>query len=90
MFEHYSIDGSLTKISKEEAVRKMDEISEQWEDEATKFGKLYLGVYDWAYTENPFQLLIPTLRTGGSIPKNERATQKFGFDIYGDCFLKLI
>ncbi|OJV52977.1 MAG: hypothetical protein BGO31_04275 [Bacteroidetes bacterium 43-16] len=89
MFEHYSIDGSISELSKEEAFKKMNEISQQWEDELTNFGRLYMGVYDWAYKENPFELLIPNLRTGGAIPKNEKASQKFGFDIYGDCFLKL-
>ncbi|MHA4895633.1 hypothetical protein ACXZ1K_12840 [Pedobacter sp. PWIIR3] len=91
MFEHYSIDGSVTKLSKEDAIKKMDEISEQWEDEITSFGKLLMGVFDWAYEEttNGIELKIPNLTDGGSVPKNDVATKKFGFDIYGDCFLKL-
>ncbi|MFF5382606.1 hypothetical protein [Pedobacter suwonensis] len=91
MFEHYSIDGSVTKLSKEDAIKKMDEISEQWEDETTSFGKLLIGVFDWAYEEttNGIKLKIPNLADGGSVPKNDVATKKFGFDIYGDCFLKL-
>ncbi|MDL2243295.1 hypothetical protein LJB84_00415 [Bacteroidales bacterium OttesenSCG-928-J19] len=91
MFEHYSIDGSVTKLSKENAVKKMDEISEQWEDETTNFGILYMGVFDWAYekTRNGIELKIPNLANGGSVLKNDVATKKFGFDIYGDCFLKL-
>jgi len=90
MFEHYSVDGSVTQLPKEDASKKMHEISEQWEDETTYFGKLFMGVFDWDYDKNnPFKPLIPNLRSGGTIPKNEVATKKFGFDIYGDCFLKL-
>lgn len=91
MFEHYSINGNVTKLSKEDAVKKMDEISEQWEDENTDFGILFLGVFNWAYeiTNYEIALKIPNLVGGGSVPKNDVATQKFGFEIYGDCFLKL-
>lgn len=91
MFEHYSTDGSVTKLSKTDAVKKMDEISEQWEDEVTDFGKLFTGVFDWAVekTKNMIEIKIPNLAGGGTVPKNEVATKKFGIDIYGDCFLKL-
>jgi hypothetical protein len=89
MYEYYKVDGSVSELTETEATKKMYEISPQWEDENTKFGKLFMGVYDWAFTDKPFQLLIPNLRTGGSIQKNEVAIKKFGFDIFGDCFLKI-
>jgi len=89
MFEYYSVDGTIEKISEEKAIQLMDSISSQWEDESTSFGQLYMGVYDWAFNENPFYLKIPHLSTGGEIPFNEKASEKFGFEIYGDCFLKL-
>ena len=89
MYEYYPVVGNVSTLTAEEATKKMYEITGQWEDENTKFGKLFMGVYDWAFTDNPFQILIPRLRTGGSIPKNEEASEKFGFDIFGDCFLKI-
>lgn len=68
----------------------MKEISQQWEDEGTKWGTLYMGVYDWAFSNDKGmpELHIPKLRTGGEIQKNINATSFFGIDIFGDCFLK--
>jgi len=87
---HFTLAGSIDKLSDAEASNKMKQISSQWEDEKTKFGKLFLGVYDWAFTNNEkgFQLHIPKLATGGEIQKNVNASSFFGFDIFGDCFLK--
>jgi hypothetical protein len=91
MYEHYSIDSMVTKLDLKEAQDLMNEISDQWEDEQTEFGKLLTGVFDWDYKKTPqgIEVLIPNLRNGGSIPKNDNASKKFGFDIYGDCFLKV-
>ena len=91
MFEHYTINGSVTKLSSEDALKKMNEISEQWEEETTSFGKLFMGVFNWAYenTAKGIELKIPNLADGGSVPINDIASKKFGFIIYGDCFLKL-
>lgn len=91
MFEHYSIESTVVQISQADAAKKMHEISEQWEDEITPFGKLFMGVFDWDFEEKPngIELKIPNLAGGGSIPLNVKATEKFGFEIYGDCFLKL-
>jgi hypothetical protein len=87
---HFTLIGSIDNLSDSEASKKMTEISQQWEDEMTKFGKLYMGVYDWAFTDDEavFELHIPKLRTGGEIQKNINATRFFGIDIFGDCFLK--
>lgn len=91
MYEHYSVDGNVQQIQDAQAHQLMDSISSQWEDETTKFGKLYMGVFDWAYDETPngIEMKIPNLASGGSVPLNVNATQKFGFEIYGDCFLKI-
>jgi hypothetical protein len=91
MYEHYPVTGNVQQIPDAQAHQLMNTISPQWEDETTPFGKLYMGVFDWAYSNTPngMQLHIPNLASGGSIPLNTNATQKFGFDIYGDCFLKL-
>lgn len=89
MYEYYPVGGPVEKMTEKEATTKMYEIAKQWEDKSTTYGKLFMGVYDWAFTQNPFQILAPNLRTGGAIPKNENASKKFGFDIYGDVFLKL-
>lgn len=91
MYRHYSIDGEIKDVSDQEAHQKMNEVSDQWEDETTSHGKLFMGVFDWAYSNRNGEVVIeiPNLRTGGAIPKNEKATEEFGFDIYGDCFLKL-
>lgn len=91
MYEHYSVDGIVTNLSKEDAIKKMSEICDQWEDETTVFGKLSMGVFDWEFeeTEEGIDLKIPNLADGGVVPKNDVATTKFGFDIFGDCFLKL-
>ena len=88
---HFTLTGSIDNLSDSEASKKMTEISQQWEDETTKFGKLYMGVYDWAFTNDKgvFKLHIPKLREGGEIQKNVNATSFFGFDIFGDCFLKV-
>lgn len=89
MFEHYDINGSVTKLTTDQAMKKMNEISEQWEDEKTIFGKLFIAVYDWAFDKETLEILIPNLRTGGSVPKNNEASKKFGGSIFGDCFLKI-
>lgn len=91
MFEHYPVTGDIQQISVEQAQKLMDSISDQWEDEQTSFGKLYMGVFDWDYKNTPtrMEILIPNLRGGGQIPLNKTATDKFGFEIYGDCFLKI-
>lgn len=91
MYEHYPVKGPVEQISDAEASKIMNEISPQWEFEKTKFGNLLLGVYNWDYKETPTKMvvLIPNLRGGGSIPLNQAATDKFGFKIYGDCFLKI-
>ena len=87
---HFALTGSINKMTEKEASEERSQISQQWENENTKFGKLFMGVYDWAYSdgEGGFQLHIPMLRTGGQIQKNTTATSFFGFDIYGDCFLE--
>ena len=87
---HFTLTGSIDKLTNKEASDKIGEISPQWENENTKFGKLYMGVYDWAYSNDKgnFQLHIPKLRAGGEIQKNTAATSFFGFDIFGDCFLE--
>lgn len=91
MFEHYPVTGQIQQISDADASKMMNEISSQWEDEKTPFGKLFMGVFDWDYKNTPtgMEILIPNLRGGGSIPLNQQATDKFGFEIYGDCFLKI-
>ena len=91
MFEHYPVRGQAQLISDAQALQLMNQISSQWEDEQTPFGRLYMGVYDWDYknTSMGVELLIPNLKGGGSIPLNQTATSKFGFEIYGDCFLKV-
>lgn len=91
MFEHYPVTETVEQIDDSQASKLMNSISSQWEDEQTPFGKLYMGVYNWDYknTPNGMELLIPNLRGGGSVPLNKEATKKFGFEIYGDCFLKL-
>lgn len=91
MYEHYPANDDVQQIQDEEAHKLMNSISSQWEDEMTNFGKLFMGVFDWAYekTANGIELKIPNLASGGSIPLNKNATEKFGFEIYGDCFLKL-
>ena len=91
MYRHYSTDGQTNDISIEEAHKLMDSISNQWEDESTDLGKLYMGVFDWDYTstDSGIELNIPKLAGGGEIPLNKVATKEFGFEIYGDCFLKI-
>lgn len=91
MYRHYSTDGQTNDISIKEAHELMDSISNQWEDESTDLGKLFVGVFDWDYTstDSGIELNIPKLAVGGEIPLNEAATKEFGFEIYGDCFLKL-
>ena len=91
MYEYYSVNGQIEKIEDVKAHQIMHSISTQWEDEATKFGKLYMGVFDWAFEETSggIKFNIPNLDSGGSVPLNLKATEKFGFDIYGDCFLKI-
>ncbi len=90
MFKHYQTDGTVTELEDSDAFEKMNNISNQWEDETTNKGKLYMGVFDWAsFTkDNVFTIDIPNLRTGGQVLKNEKASEEFGFEIYGDCFLK--
>jgi hypothetical protein len=91
MYKHYSVSGNVQDLTDEQAGQMMDSISTQWEDEKTPLGRLYMGVFDWAYskTDKGIILDIPNLRTGGAIPLNENAKKVFGFDIFGDCFLKL-
>lgn len=91
MYEHYLVTGEVKQLQDKDAQKMMGIISSQWEDETTPFGKLFMGVFDWAYkkTSNGIELEIPNLASGGSIPLNTNGTKKFGFDIYGDCFLKL-
>lgn len=96
MYDYYPVTGAVQQLTNEEAHKKMNKISSQWEDETTPLGKLFMGVYDWAYTStdnNGVHFMntdIPNLRTGGSIPENVNASRVFGFIIYGDCFLKKI
>jgi hypothetical protein len=91
MYEHYSTTGDVQQIQDTQAHQMMDNISSQWEDEATQDGKLFIGVFDWAYeeTSNGIELKIPNLAGGGSVPLNVNASKKFGLEIYGDCFLKI-
>ena len=90
MYEYYPVTGAVQQISDDDAHKLMKEISPQWEDEKTPFGKLIYGVYNWAYSMkgNEMTLHIPKLNGGGEIPLNTAAKAKFGFDVYGDCFLK--
>ena len=87
---HFTLTGSIDNLSDNENSEKMTQISQQWEDETTKFGKLYMGVHDWAFTNDNgvFEVHVPKLNGGGEIQKNINATSFFGFDIFGDCFLK--
>jgi hypothetical protein len=87
---HFTLKNTVVKMTSNEAIKKMDQISPQWEDESTEFGELNMGVYDWDFSddEKGIQLNIPKLRTGGEIQKNEKASNFFGFDIFGDCFLE--
>jgi hypothetical protein len=89
MYYHFPTTGTIQQLSKADAIKKMDEICEQWEDENNTLGKLFMGVFDWDFKEskNGIEMNIPHLADGGSIPKNEKASKLFGFDIYGDCFL---
>jgi hypothetical protein len=87
-YYYFPCNGEICTVSEHEANSKMNEISNQWEDESTKFGKLFMGVYDWDFDEVTLDLKIPNLRTGGQIPINKKASLFFGFDIFGDCFLK--
>lgn len=91
MFEHFPANGPSVQIEDSKAKSLMSAISNQWENEDTDHGTLYMAVYDWAFTTSArgVELHIPKLKTGGSIPLNKIATDKFGFEIYGDCFLKL-
>jgi len=91
MYEHYPVTGAAQKITSAEANKLVDDISTQWVNENTSLGKLFMGVYDWAYTmtDNEMKLHIPKLVDGGEIPLNPNATKVFGFDIYGDCFLEI-
>lgn len=86
-YYHFATDDTVEIISKELAIKKMNDISSQWEDESTSFGKLHLGVYDWDYNKVTLELNIPKLITGGKIPINQKASSFFGFEIFGDCFL---
>jgi len=90
MYYYLSVNDKPLKLEDKETFIKMDEISSQWEDEITPYGKLLMGVFDWDFTTGKLgiELKIPNLRNGGSIAKNETATSFFGFDIFGDCFLK--
>lgn len=87
-YYYFPIEGDIEVLTKEQSIIKMDTICEQWEDEERVEGQLFLGVFDWAFKDDPFELLIPQLIEGGSIPKNEKASSFFKCDIYGDCFLK--
>lgn len=91
MFRYYPIEGNVRDISDAEAHQLMNEICEQWEDEITPLGRLFMGVYDWDFSNTPLgmEINIPNLRTGGAVPKNEVGSAEFGFEIFGDCFLKL-
>ncbi len=87
MFYHFFPNGTVEKIADAEAHTRMNNISQQWEDENHKLGKLFLGVYDWAFSGGTIH--IPNLRTGGRVPANPTADGVFGGDpLYGDCFLK--
>jgi hypothetical protein len=90
-YEHYPVTGAIVVLNDEEATTLMNTISPQWEDEETNFGKIFVGVYDWAFskTKNGMEIHMPKLRLGGEIPLNKQATTKFGMDIFGDCFLKI-
>lgn len=90
MMKHFKLDGQIEDITKQEAGKRMSKISSQWEKETTNRGKLHMGVYDWDFTSTKFGMTIniPKLRTGGEIQKNQSASDFFGFDIYGDCFLE--
>lgn len=90
MYHYFPVTGNIAKMLKEKASVRMDEISDQWEDEETPYGELYLGVHDWAYSQTAqgIELHIPKLASGGSVPLNELASNFFDFEIYGDCFLK--
>jgi hypothetical protein len=89
MYYYFPVTGPVQKITKEEAIKKMDEISSQWEDESYPIGRLILGVFDWAFSkgENGIDIDIPNLRTGGSIPKNSNASLILGTEVFGDCFI---
>lgn len=86
MYYYFPVTGLPQKYEDKTTFDKMDEISSQWEDEQTQFGKLLMGVFDWDFSDG--EIKIPNLRTGGSIPQNEFASDFFGFTIYGECFLK--
>lgn len=87
-YYHFTSNNELTKISQKNALETMDEISPQWEEEITEFGKLFMGIYDWDFDEKTLELKIPKIRTGGEIPLNKKASLFFGFEIFGACFLK--
>lgn len=87
MFYHFFTNGKIEAISSEEARKRMDNISSQWETETHSVGTLYIGVFDWAYENHT--ILIPKLSTGGFVPENTNAHSLVGGEkIYGDCFLK--
>jgi len=91
MYYHFPVQGAIQKISDATAQVLMSQISNQWEDEPTPYGKLFLGVYDWAFSKQGTTLKIeaPNLIGGGSVPNNENAAATLGGEpIYGDCFLK--
>jgi len=90
MYYYIPVNGQVEKyFDKTKVSELMNEISPQWEDEASPMGKVYMGVYDWAYKEkdNGIELLIPNLVGGGKVPTNIIAQKLIGGVIYGDCFL---
>lgn len=87
MYYHISPTNNIQKFSNEDGSKKMYELCSQWEDETTPHGKLFLGVYDWAFSGSTIN--FPKLRTGGSVLKNEKISKLLGNEIFGDCFLKI-
>ena len=56
MYEHYPTNTDVQQIQNEEAHKLMNNISSQWEDKMTNFGKLFMGVFDWAYEKTAMEL----------------------------------
>jgi hypothetical protein len=91
MYRYYPVSGTVRDVQNEEAQFLMNQQSSQWEDERTEHGILLMAVYDWAsfMRDSEFVIDIPNLREGGNVALNTHASAFFGFEIYGDCFLKL-
>ena len=86
---HFKLNGDIESLSMKETFLRLKDKSKDWQSELCDAGMLYTENLDLVFFDNDRGVQSQSIKYNkrASLLKNNVASQKLGFEVFGECIL---